>query len=55
MGTYRLTSENGEVVETFDARHAGEAITFANEFDERNGGSDATLWVRQDNGDWIAT
>lgn len=54
METYRLTYKNGDEITIFEARHIGEAISFANEFDERQGTSDTTLWVRQDNGDWIA-
>ncbi|WP_156400279.1 hypothetical protein [Arthrobacter sp. Soil761] len=54
METYRLTYKNGDEITIFDARHTGEAITFANEFDQRHGNSDTILWIRQDNGDWIA-
>lgn len=54
MGTYRLTDKNGDEITIFEAGHSGEAITFANEFDQRQGSSDTILWVRHDNGDWIA-
>ncbi|MEE9095286.1 hypothetical protein [Pseudarthrobacter phenanthrenivorans] len=54
MGTYRLAYTNGADITMFDASDTEEAVTPADEFDNRHGSSATTLWIMQDGGNWAA-
>lgn len=49
-----MTDSNGIEVTRFQARHQGEALDHANNFDRLNGLTGSKLWVQQANGDWVA-
>ena len=54
METYRLAYKNGADITIFDASDTEEAVTMADEFDNRHGSSATTLWILQDGGNWAA-
>ena len=52
METYRLAYTNGADITIFDAAETVEAVSLADEFDNRHGSSATTLWVLQRDGSW---
>ncbi|WOC60103.1 hypothetical protein RI444_16520 [Paenarthrobacter sp. AT5] len=54
MENYKITDHAGTTLHEFEARHQAEAILFANTFDETHGLTNSKLWIKQDDGWWLA-